>query len=336
MGKKSERMILITGGAGYVGSHANKYLHQNGYETVVFDNLIRGHREFVKWGKFVQGDLANIDQLRRCFSENAIDAVMHFAGFAYVGESVTDPLRYYENNVANTLKLLNVMREFGVNRFIFSSTCSTYGNPERLPLTEDHPQRPVNPYGRTKLMVEEILKDFEIAYGIRHVNLRYFNAAGADPDSDIGERHNPETHLIPLILEAACDAEKELMIFGTDYDTPDGTCIRDYIHVTDLADAHLRALKYLNNGGPSDSFNLGNGNGFSVREVIRTAEEITGRKINAVPWQRREGDPAVLIGSSEKAKSILGWNPTYNRLPTIIETAWNWLNIKRGPARFSE
>jgi len=317
-------MILITGGAGYVGSHANKLLHQNGYETVVYDNLIHGHREFVKWGKFVQGDLADKDSLRQCFSENAIEVVLHFGGFAYVGESVTDPAKYYENNVVNTLILLNVMQEFHVSRFIFSSSCATYGNPERLPLTEDHPQHPVNPYGRTKLMVEEILKDFDKAYGIRHVNLRYFNAAGADPEGDIGERHNPETHIIPLVLEAALDTGKNVKIFGTDYDTPDGTCIRDYIHVTDLADAHLRALQYLTNGGKSDSFNLGNGDGFSVREVITTAEEITGRKINAVPWQRRDGDPPVLIGSSDKAKSILGWTPKYNRLSTIIETAWNW------------
>jgi len=317
-------MILITGGAGYIGSHTNKLLHRHGYNTVVFDNLSRGHRDFVKWGKFFQGDLANTDQLRQCFSENPIEVVTHFGGYAYVGESVTEPLQYYENNVSNTIKLLKVMSEFRVNRFIFSSSCATYGNPERIPLTEDHPQRPVNPYGRTKLMIEEILKDFDRAYGIRHVNLRYFNAAGADPEGDIGERHDPETHLIPLILEAAGNPNKELRIFGTDYDTPDGTCIRDYIHVTDLADAHLLAMQYLENGGASDSFNLGNGNGFSIKEVIRTAEGITGRKINAIPWQRRDGDPAVLIGSSEKAKSILGWNPRYDSLPSIIETAWKW------------
>ena len=317
-------MILITGGAGYVGSHANKLLHQHGYETVVFDNLSFGHRAFVKWGEFVLGDLAEVDLIRRCFATYPIEAVMHFGGFAYVGESVTDPSKYYQNNVVNTLKLLDVMREFRVNHIIFSSSCATYGNPERIPLTEDHPQRPVNPYGKTKLMVEEILEDFDKAYGIRHVNLRYFNAAGADPDGEIGERHDPETHIIPLVLDAALGKREDVRIFGTDYDTPDGTCIRDYIHVTDLADAHLRALTYLTNGGGSDAFNLGNGKGFSVREVINTAEDITGRKINAIPWHRREGDPPVLIGSSDKAKSILKWAPKYDRLPTIIETAWNW------------
>jgi len=317
-------MILITGGAGYVGSHTNKLLSQHGYETVVFDNLIYGHREFIKWGKFFLGDLANKEQLRNCFRTYTIEAVMHFSGYAYVGESVVDPSKYYHNNVANTLNLLDVMREFHVNCFIFSSSCVIYGIPHQIPITEDHPQHPINPYGKSKLMVEQILRDFDSAYSLNHVNLRYFNAAGADPDAEIGESHNPETHLIPLVLDAAQGKSEDIKIFGTDYDTPDGTCIRDYIHVTDLADAHLKGLLYLMNDGKSDSFNLGNGNGFSVREVIETARRVTGKGIKATAWERRAGDPPVLIGSSDKAKQILDWKPHYNDLSTIIETAWNW------------
>ena len=319
-------MILLTGGAGYVGSHTNKLLSQNSYETVVFDNLIYGHREFVKWGKLFLGDLANKEQLRSCFRTYSIDAVMHFSGYAYVGESVVDPSKYYHNNVANTLNLLDVMREFDVKYCIFSSSCVTYGVPRAIPLTEDHPQHPINPYGKTKLMVEQILRDFDIAYGLNHVNLRYFNAAGADPRSEIGEKHDPETHLIPLVLYAAQGKRKDVKILGTDYNTPDGTCIRDYIHVTDLADAHLKGLHYLMNGGKSDSFNLGNGKGFSVREVIETAKRVTGKGIKAISAERRAGDPPILIGSSDKAKQILNWKPNYTDLSTIIETAWNWHN----------
>ena len=317
-------MILITGGAGYVGSHANKLLSQHGYETVVFDNLVYGHREFIKWGKFFLGDLANKEQLRNCFRTYSIKAVMHFSGYAYVGESVVDPSKYYHNNVANTLNLLDVMREFDVKHCIFSSSCVTYGIPQQIPITEDHPQHPINPYGKSKLMVEQILKDFDSAYGLKQLNLRYFNAAGADPDGEIGESHNPETHLIPLVLDAARGKSEDVKIFGTDYDTPDGTCIRDYIHVTDLADAHLKGLVYLMNGGKSDSFNLGNGNGFSVREVIETARLVTGKDIKATSAERRAGDPPVLIGSSDKATQILNWKPHYNDLSTIIETARNW------------
>ncbi|MCX5854769.1 MAG: UDP-glucose 4-epimerase GalE, partial [Deltaproteobacteria bacterium] len=235
-------MILITGGAGYVGSHTNKQLNRNGYETVVFDNLVYGHREFVKWGEFFFGVLANRKSIRHCFTTYPIEAVMHFGGFTYVGESVTDPSGYYGNNVVNTLNLLDIMKEYQTKYFIFSSSCAVYGIPQRIPLTEDHPQHPINPYGRTKLMVEDILKDYDRAYGIRYVNLRYFNASGADHDGEIGERHDPETHLIPLVLDAAIGNKEDIKIFGTDYDTPDGTCIRDYIHVTDLADAHLLAL----------------------------------------------------------------------------------------------
>jgi len=317
-------MILITGGAGYVGSHANKLFSQHGYKTVVFDNLIYGHREFVKWGEFFLGDLANKKQLRQCLRTYKIQAVMHFGGFAYVGESVADPSKYYWNNVVNTLNLLDVMREFDVKYLIFSSSCVTYGIPTKLPLTEDHQQFPINPYGKTKHMVEQILKDFDTAYGVKHVNLRYFNAAGADPDSEIGERHDPETHLIPLVIYATLGKRADVKIFGADYDTPDGTCIRDYIHVTDLADAHVKALRHLMNGGKSDSFNLGNGNGFSVRDVIETARQVTGRSIKATTSERRAGDPPVLVGSSEKANRILNWKPQYNNLATIIETAWEW------------
>lgn len=317
-------MILIAGGAGYIGSHANKLFNQRGYDTVVFDNLVYGHRSFVRWGDFVLGDLADRDQLRLCFSKYPIEAVMHFCAFAYVGESVTDPAKYYRNNVVNTVNLLDTMREFHVPYIIFSSTCSTYGVPQRIPLTEDHPQSPVNPYGWSKFMIEQILKDYNNAYGIKYVNLRYFNAAGADHDADVGERHDPETHLIPLVLDVAAGKRPDVKIFGTDYETPDGTCVRDYIHVTDLSDAHILALDYLRYGGPSDSFNLGNGNGFSVREVIRTAEIVTGCDIKSVEADRRAGDPPILVGSARKAQDVLNWRPQFADLTTIIQTAWRW------------
>ena len=251
-------------------------------------------------------------------------AVMHFAAYAYVGESVEKPSKYYHNNVAGTLTLLEAMRSCGIEKIIFSSTCATYGMPEQIPIPEDHPQNPINPYGRSKLMIEWILKDFAAAYDMRYISLRYFNAAGADPDAEIGEDHDPETHLIPLILDVAMGKRDHLEIFGTDYDTPDGTCIRDYIHVTDLADAHLLALKYLMNGGESRVFNLGNGNGFSVKEVIAAALKMTGCDIKCVESERRPGDPPILIGSSDKIKKSLGWNPVYYDLDAIIETAWRW------------
>ena len=318
-------MILIVGGAGYIGSHMNKLLNRSGYRTVVFDNLVYGSREFVKWGEFVLGDLADKDQIRLCFRKYPIDVVMHFSAFAYVGQSVTDPARYYVNNVANTLNLLEVMREErNVRYFIFSSSCATYGIPEGIPITEDNPQKPVNPYGRSKLMIEEILKDYDKAYGIKHVNLRYFNAAGADPEGDIGERHNPETHLIPLTIYAALGINRDVKIFGTDYSTRDGTCIRDYIHVTDLADAHVKAMEYLRTREESDSFNLGNGNGYSVREIIETVKRISKRDFEVVEAERRDGDPPVLVGSSRKATEILGWRPQYADIETIVETAYRW------------
>ncbi|MGC9516065.1 MAG: UDP-glucose 4-epimerase GalE [Methanomicrobiales archaeon] len=317
-------MILITGGAGYIGSHLNKLANTCGYETVVLDNLIYGHEEFVKWGKFHNVDLANLEDLRTLFKRYDIDAVMHFAAFTYVGESVSDPQKYYNNNLKNTLNLLQVMLENEVDKLIFSSTCATYGMPVEIPITEDHPQKPISPYGKAKLMVESILKDYSQAYELNYISLRYFNAAGADPESEIGEWHEPETHLIPLVLDAAIGHRDNVKIFGTNYPTPDGTCIRDYIHVMDLADAHLNALKYLNKNEKSDVFNLGNGNGFSVREVIEKSQEVTGKDINIIETERRPGDPPVLIGSSKKAEKMLNWNPQFNDLERIIETAWDW------------
>ena len=316
--------ILICGGAGYIGSHCNKMLAENGYETVVFDNLIYGHREAVKWGELVVEDLNNPTALKKLFDENDFDAVMHFAAYAYVGESVEDPEKYWVNNVSNTLNLLHAMREHGVNKIIFSSTCSTYGNTDTTPITENVPQNPINPYAKTKYTVEQIFRDYERAYGLKYIVLRYFNAAGADSDGVIGESHEPETHLIPLVLDAASGARENIKVFGTDYDTPDGSCIRDYIHVTDLASAHLKALKYLENGGKSDFFNLGTENGTSVFEVIESAKRVTGREIKVTPTDRRAGDPAKLVGSSKKAKEVLGWKPEYEDIDTIVAHAWKW------------
>ncbi len=316
--------ILVCGGAGYIGSHINKALHQEGYETVVFDSLIYGHREAVKWGTFVKGDLANPDDLEAVFRDHDIDAVFHFAAFTYVGESVEDPEKYYYNNVGNTLNLLKVMRNHGCKKIIFSSTCATYGEPEKLPLTEDMPQHPINPYGATKLMVERIFKDYHAAYGLEFVVLRYFNAAGADSDGEIGESHNPETHLIPLVLDAASGKRADIKVFGTDYDTPDGSCIRDYVHVTDLASAHLLALHHLEDGRGSDFFNLGNARGTSVLEVVEAARRVTGRNFKVTLTERRPGDPPKLVGSSEKAMRVLGWRPRFADIDTIVAHAWNW------------
>lgn len=323
--------VLVTGGAGYIGAHAVRELKKAGYEVVIFDNLIYGHRELAQGEQLIVGELENAALLRDVFAEHRVEAVMHFAAFAYVGESVENPAKYYRNNVAATLNLLDVMREAKVHRLIFSSTCATYGEPQDIPISESHPQNPINPYGASKLMVERILQDYSKAYGLKYVVLRYFNAAGADESGEIGEDHNPETHLIPLVLDAALGRRKHITIYGTDYDTPDGTCIRDYIHVTDLALAHILGLKYLENGGASDVFNLGNGNGFSVREVIETAKAITGAEIPVVEGARRAGDPAKLIGSAEKAKRVLGWKPKFNQLETIIATAWKWHQKRFAP-----
>lgn len=316
--------ILICGGAGYIGSHINKELHKEGYETVIFDNLVYGHKEAVKWGTFVQGDLANESDIEEVFKKYKIDAVFHFAAYAYVGESVEEPEKYYFNNVVNTLNLLKVMRKYGCNKFIFSSTCATYGEPDRVPITEDMPQRPINPYGATKLMIERILRDYKQAYGLEFVVLRYFNAAGADPEGEIGESHSPETHIIPLVLDAAGGQRPDIKVFGTDYDTPDGSCIRDYIHVTDLATAHVLALHHLEQGKGSDFFNLGNEKGTSVLEVIDSVKRVTGRDFKVVMAPRRAGDPAMLVGGSAKAKSVLGWKPLYADIDSIVKHAWYW------------
>ncbi len=322
-------MILVVGGAGYIGSHINKMLYQQGYETVVYDNLVYGHKEAVLWGTLEVGDLSDRDRLESVFEKYSIDAVFHFAAYAYVGESVGNPSKYYNNNVTNTLQLLDVMMKYGVKYIVFSSTCATYGIPGRVPITEDMPQSPINPYGASKLMVERILKDYHAAYGLNYCCLRYFNAAGADPEGEIGESHTPETHLIPLVLAAAAGDREAVKVFGTDYPTRDGSCIRDYIHVTDLADAHLRAMDYLKRGGESTCMNLGNGIGNSVLEVIRAAEDVTGRRVPVIMDERRAGDPPALTGSAELAKQLLGWEPVYGDIKTILSHAWNWYIHKR-------
>lgn len=316
--------VLVCGGAGYIGSHINKQLHKEGYETVVLDNLVYGHREAVKWGKFEQGDLCNLEDIERVFEKYSIEAVFHFAAYAYVGESVAEPEKYYYNNVANTLNLLKIMRKHGCSKIIFSSTCATYGEPENIPIMEDMSQNPINPYGATKLMMERIFKDYHVAYGLEFVVLRYFNAAGADPEGEIGESHNPETHIIPLVLDAASGKREDIKVFGTDYNTVDGSCVRDYIHVYDLATAHLQALHYLEQGNESDFFNLGNELGTSVLQVIDSVKRITGRDFKVTLTDRRPGDPAKLVGSSRKAQQVLGWQPVYGDIDKIVEHAWMW------------
>ena len=317
-------MILVCGGAGYIGSHVNKLLTSRGYETVVFDSLIYGHREAVKWGTFIQGDLKNISDIEDVFQSHPIEAVLHFAAFAYVGESVKEPEKYYYNNIVNTLNLLQVMKKYGCRKIVFSSSCATYGEPDTMPITEDMPQNPINPYGFTKLAVERILKDYHDAYDLEYAVLRYFNAAGADPDGEIGESHDPETHIIPLVLDAASGKRPDIKVFGTDYPTPDGSCVRDYIHVSDLAEAHLLALNYLKKGGESDCFNLGNEKGTSVLEVVNAVRSITGQDFPVILAPRRPGDPAILVGSSEKARKILGWEPQFTDIKTIVHHAWKW------------
>jgi UDP-arabinose 4-epimerase len=316
--------VLVTGGAGYIGSHAVKLLVQRGYRTVVYDNLIYGHREAALCGNFVEGDLHDTARLEQVLKEHQITDVMHFAAFAYVGESVQDPLKYYANNVAGTLSLLQAMRTAGVQHLIFSSTCAVYGIPQHPVLTEEHPLCPINPYGESKLFVEWMLHASAAAYGLRWISLRYFNAAGADPEGELGESHDPETHLIPLVLSVASGRRADVAIFGTDYDTADGTCIRDYIHVNDLADAHILALQALNTDKAQTAYNLGIGTGYSVRQVIVTAEHVTGRSIATRVAPRRPGDPPRLVAAADKIRSALGWQPRYTDLPTIITTAWRW------------
>jgi len=316
--------ILVTGGAGYIGSHVVKALGEKGYEVLVVDNLSKGHKEAVLYGKLVVADLKNKESLDVIFKEFKPDAVMHFAAFIEVAESVREPLKYYKNNTINTINLFEVMIKNNVNRFIFSSTAAVYGNPEKIPIPETEPIKPINPYGQSKAFVEKILHDFDRSYGLKYVSLRYFNAAGADPEGRIGESHNPETHLIPLILKTAKGERESIKIFGTDYPTPDGTCIRDYIHVDDLAEAHILALEYLLEGGNSKVFNCGYGHGFSVREVIDTARKVTGIDFKVEETERRPGDPAILVADSSKLRKVLDWKPRFNDLEYIIRTAWNW------------
>jgi UDP-glucose 4-epimerase len=320
--------ILVIGGAGYIGSFISRTLVEKGYHVTVFDNLHLGHRAAVgKDISFVEGDLADRAALDTLFRSRRFDGVMHFAAFSAVGESMVDPLAYYGNNVANTINLLSAMKDAHVERFIFSSSAAVFGNPLEVPITETHPQNPINPYGEGKSMVERIMRDGAMAYDLRYVSLRYFNAAGASPEGDMGEDHRRETHLIPLALKAILGEKAggtPLRIFGDDYDTPDGTCIRDYIHVLDLADAHVLALEYLLDGGESDIFNLGNGKGFSVSEVVKTAEKVAGKSVPTLKGDRRAGDPPVLVAGSEKITKKLGWTPLFPGLEAIIETAWKW------------
>ncbi|MEO1766683.1 UDP-glucose 4-epimerase GalE [Thiobacter aerophilum] len=316
--------VLVVGGAGYIGSHMVAALLAGGCRVTIFDNLSTGHRDAVLGGEFVQGDLADRATLDALLNARHFDAVMHFASFIQVGESVREPAKYYANNLAHTLNLLDAMVAHGVHRFIFSSSAAVYGNPAQVPIPETHPKQPINPYGRTKWMVEQILEDYDRAYGLKSVCLRYFNAAGADPEGRLGERHEPETHLIPLVLRAARGRLPHVSVFGRDYDTPDGTCIRDYVHVTDLAEAHWLALEYLLAGSASTALNLGNGAGFSVAEVIATAGRVTGRRIPVRDAPRRAGDPPRLVADAARARDLLGWRPRFDALATIIAHAWQW------------
>jgi len=316
--------ILVAGGAGYIGSHTVKELDREGFDVLVFDNFSSGKRELVGGRPCVRGDLMDRAAIREVFKSRSVAAVLHFASLIQVGESYADPRKYYSHNLLSSLNLLDAMLEAGVNKLIFSSSAAVYGVPEETPIPETHPLNPANPYGQTKLMVERILRDYDRAYGLKSVSLRYFNAAGADPGGDMGEMHNPETHLIPNILLSLLAKTSPLGVFGNDFPTPDGTAVRDYIHVTDLAEAHVLALKALLAGGPSDAINLGTNAGFSVLEVIREAERVTGRKIAYEVRPRREGDVAVLLASKDRAERTLGWQPRLSALGTIIETAWHW------------
>ncbi|MFW5498765.1 MULTISPECIES: UDP-glucose 4-epimerase GalE [unclassified Maridesulfovibrio] len=316
--------LLVCGGAGYIGSHMARMIAEAGHDVTVFDNLSTGHAEALKWGKFVQGDLRSHEDLAKLFAENSFDAVFHFSGLIVVSESVEKPFEYYDNNVTGTLNLLQAMRAHGVSKFVFSSTAAVYGEPVMEMITEDHPLKPLNPYGRTKLQVEEILQDYAIAYGLDSVCFRYFNAAGAHPDSTIGEAHSPETHLIPNILLSCIDEGRRLKIFGSDYPTPDGTCVRDYIHILDLCDAHLKAIEFMNANSGAHSFNLGNGKGFSILDVIKSSSEVIGKEIQFDYEPARAGDSPRLVADSSKAAEILSWTPKYTDLREIIETAYRW------------
>ncbi|WP_195572369.1 UDP-glucose 4-epimerase GalE [Paenibacillus sp. 1001270B_150601_E10] len=316
--------VLVTGGAGYIGSHTVLELIARGEEVVIVDSLETGHRGAVLGGTLEIGDIRNKAFLQEVFTKHAIDAVIHFAAYSLVGESMTNPGKYYDNNVHGTLVLLEAMQEHGVKHIVFSSTAATYGEPERTPILESDRTNPTSVYGETKLAMEKMMSCFDQSYGIHYAALRYFNAAGAHENGLIGEDHRPESHLVPLVLQTALGKRAEIAVFGSDYPTSDGTCIRDYIHVSDLADAHVLALQYLRQGGTSDVFNLGNGTGFSVLEVIKTAESVVGKPISTVMKERRAGDPAVLIASADKAKQVLGWLPKRDQLAQIVESAWRW------------
>jgi UDP-glucose 4-epimerase len=318
------KKILVVGGAGYIGSHMVKMLLDQGYEVVTLDNLSTGFRDAVLGGRFVEGDIADTALLDELLPAEKPDAVMHFAAHIQVGESVEQPGKYYRNNVANTLNLLNAMVHHGVNHFIFSSTAAIFGEPQYVPVDERHPKAPINPYGQSKWMVEQMLADFDRAHGLRSICLRYFNAAGADPEGRLGWRYEGVTNLIPVVMKAASGARPDVTVFGRDYDTPDGTGVRDYIHIVDLCQAHMLALQRLWAGEPSDAFNLGNGQGFSVQEVIDAAKAVTGRPIRVVEGARRAGDPAALVADAARARDLLGWQPSYGDLRTIVQHAWNW------------
>lgn len=320
--------ILVTGGAGYIGSHTCKALAAEGYAPVVLDNLVVGHRDAVRWGPCIEGDVLDTATVADAIKTHRVEAVIHFAAFAYVGESVLEPAKYYRNNVAGTLSLLDACRGERVDKVVFSSSCATYGIPDSLPITESAPQRPINPYGRTKFIVEQVLADYANAYGSRYAALRYFNAAGADPDGELGERHDPETHLIPLAILAAAGRREALEVFGDDYDTPDGTCIRDYVHVTDLARAHVLALRHLLDGGDSLAVNLGSGNGTSIREVIAAVERVTGRKVPHTIRPRRPGDPPALYADPQLAREKLGFATELSDIDTIVQTAAAFFDLE--------
>lgn len=326
-----KKTVLVTGGAGYIGSHTVRMLVKQGYGVVVIDNLVYGHRDAIvdKEVVFIEGDISDKTLIVSIIKEHSIQAVLHFAAFAYVGESVIEPAKYYNNNLVKSIAMLDAMREAGCNTLIFSSTCATYGNPQYMPIDEKHPQAPINAYGASKWMFENVVKDYARAYPINYVFLRYFNAAGCSEDGLIGEDHDPETHLIPLILKAVKGEREHITVFGTDYDTPDGTCLRDYIHVNDLADAHIKALNYLFDKKESLIVNLGTGNGYSVNEMIQATEKVTGMKVPVMYGERRAGDPAKLVANALLAKEKLGWVAQYNSIEKIIETAWKWENNAR-------
>ncbi len=323
--------VLVAGGAGYIGSHTVLALRDAGHDPVVFDDFSYGHRDIAKRLEVpvIEGSLADRAAIDAALA-GGFDGVMHFAAFTYVGESMSQPGRYYANNVAATLNLLQAMVDAEVSSFVFSSTCATYGVPERLPLTEDHPQNPINVYGRTKLMVEQMLSDFDAAHGLTSIALRYFNAAGADPQGRTGEHHDPETHLIPLTLDVALGRREKIFLFGTDYETRDGTCVRDYIHVSDIATAHVLCLDHLLSGGESDRFNLANGQGFTVREIVESVRRVTGHPVPAEAVERRPGDPAALIGDASRIQQQLGWTPAHTDLDAIVSSAWSWQKQRFG------